>query len=519
MATASELAAAVLRAGGWEVLFSGVLFVIVLALTGLLRNASPSLRYALWGLVLLRLVLPLDLSLPFSLGTLAERVRLAPAIESALLEVWPAPVVTEPAAPGDDGIVLARGTLDAARWELAVLAAWVLGVVIVGSRLERRRRWYRDVIGRARPVSDPAVLGLLHSWKRELGVRRRVRLLTSDERCVPFTCGTVRPSIYLPRAVLESREPDLVESVLAHELAHVRRWDDLLLKAKLCVTSLYFFNPVPWLTLRRMQEESERICDETVLSIGRLGARAYGRSIVAVLRLGMGQEARLAPALFSRRGTVKARLETIMARQSFGGKRARRLYPIPVAASLGLILLPMAGTPSGIVPTVDDVASQGGSPRQAQTVSLSNPMPGARISAAWGPMLNPFTREQSHHRGVDLVGKPGAEIHAAAAGRVEEATTDYSGGAAYGTVVILDHGDGIKTLYAHLDRLDVEKGQRVSRGDVLGTQGATGQVTGGGRPVRTPGAHLHFEVWENGEVRDPALFVGEWGEEGSAQRM
>ena len=109
-----------------------------------------------------------------------------------------------------------------------------------------------------------------------------------------------------------------------------------------------------------------------------------------------------------------------------------------------------------------------------------------------------------------MVGKPGSEIHAAAAGRVEEATTDYAGGAAHGTVVILDHGGGIKTFYSHLDRLDVAKGQSVACGEVLGTQGTTGKVTG---------AHLHFEVWENGEFRDPALFVSEWREEGSTQRM
>ena len=197
-----------------------------------------------------------------------------------------------------------------------------------------------------------------------------------------------------------------------------------------------------------------------------------------------------------------------MARKTQRSGRVRRLYPTPVAAALGLLLLPMAGGSSSMARVGGDAASQDENP--AQSVTLSNPMPGARISAAWGPMLDPFTREKVQHRGIDLVGPPGSEIHAAAPGRVEEATTHYSGGAAYGTVVILDHGDGIKTLYAHLDRLDVEKGQRVSRGDVLGTQGATGQVKGGGRQVRTAGAHLHFEVWESGEVRDPALFVSEW---------
>lgn len=197
---------------------------------------------------------------------------------------------------------------------------------------------------------------------------------------------------------------------------------------------------------------------------------------------------------------------------------ARRAYPLPVATAIGLLLLPMAGGSSAIVPPGGAGASRIAGLEDAQAVSLSNPMPGARISAAWGAMQKPFTREISDHRGIDLVGPAGSEIHAAAPGRVEEATTHYSGGAAYGTVVILDHGDGIKTLYAHLDRLDVEKGQRVSRGDVLGTQGATGQVKGGDGQVRTMGGHLHFEVRENGEFRDPALFVAAWQREGGSRR-
>jgi bla regulator protein BlaR1 len=508
----SELAAAALRAAGWEVLFSGLLFFIVLGLTGFLRTASPSLRHALWGLVLLRLVLPLDLSMPFSLGALAERARLAPALESAWLDAWPASSVDGGVGLGAEALASSATdrALVGAGWELAVLSVWILGVLIVAFSLVRRRRSYRALVRAAEPVSHPAVLKLLSGWKSELGIRRRVRLVTSDELRVPFTCGTIRPAIFLPRAVLESREADLVESVLAHELAHVRRWDDLVLKGKLVVAALYFFNPIAWLSLRKMEEESERICDELVLSSGRLSGRTYGRSIVAVLKLGLGGEANLAPALSSPRRTLRARLETIMAEKSFSGKRARKLYPIPVAVALGLLLLPMAGGSSGVGPAGTDIAAQGGSPGQAQTLTLSNPMPGARISAAWGPMLNPFTREKAHHRGIDLVGKPGSEIRAAAPGQVELATTEYSGGETHGTVVILDHGGGIKSFYSHLDRLDVAKGQRVARGDVLGTQGSTGKVTG---------AHLHFEVWENGDFRDPALFVSEWQGDGGGQRM
>lgn len=501
LATAGEFAAAVLRGAGWEILFSGVLFSIVLGLTALLRNASPSLRHALWALVLLRLVLPLDLSTPFSLGRLAERARLAPALESAWLVASPASAGDGQAAVGAEtaGAAATDSALGAVGWELPLLALWLVGVLFVASALARRRRSYREVVRRAQRVYDPAVLELLSRWRRELGVRRRVRLVTSKELRVPFTHGAIRPVIFLPRAVLASGDAGLVESVLAHELAHVRRWDDLVLKAELCVASLYFYNPIAWLGLRKMREESERICDELVLSSGRLSARTYAQSIVAVLKLGLSGTGNLAPALIARRRTLRARLETIMAQKTQLGGRARRLYPTPVAAAMGLLLLPMAGGSSSVVPVGGAVASRDESP--VQSVILANPMPGARISAAWGPMLNPFTREKADHRGIDLVGKPGAEIHAAAAGVVEEATTDYTGGATYGTIVILDHGGGIKTFYSHLDRLDVRKGQRVARGDVLGTQGSTGRVTG---------AHLHFEVWENGEFRDPGLFVSEW---------
>ena len=286
MASAGEFAAAVLRAAGWEVLFSGMLFSIVLGLAALLRNASPRLRHALWALVLLRLVLPLDLSTPFSLGRLAERARLAPALESAWLVGSPASEGDGQAALGGEAAGAAgsgsrRGT---AGWQLPVLALWMVGVVLVSAALLRRRRSYRKVVGKARRVSDPAVLELLSRWKRELGVRRPVRLVTSNALRVPFTYGAVRPVIFLPHAVLASGDAGLVEAVLAHELAHVRRWDDLILKAELCVASLYFFNPVAWLSLRQMREARERICDELVLSSGRLSARTYAQSIVAVVK-------------------------------------------------------------------------------------------------------------------------------------------------------------------------------------------------------------------------------------------
>lgn len=109
-----------------------------------------------------------------------------------------------------------------------------------------------------------------------------------------------------------------------------------------------------------------------------------------------------------------------------------------------------------------------------------------------------MTGEWVHHRGVDLVAPSGTAIEAPAAGRVTVATERYEGGAHHGTVVVIDHGDGLQSFYSHLDSLTVAPGQDVARGQTLGTVGSTGEVTG---------PHLHFEVWRHGEPVDPAEVV------------
>jgi murein DD-endopeptidase MepM/ murein hydrolase activator NlpD len=380
---------------------------------------------------------------------------------------------------------------------LPVVALWLVGVVAVGAVVVGRRRRYGRVIRAAEPVRDAGVRAVAEAWRERFGVRRSVRLVTSGELGTPFTSGSVRPVIYLPDAVLRHEDSAVVESVIGHEMAHIKRWDDLQLILQLIVSVLYFFNPVAWLAAGRMREESERICDALVLSHGALAPATYGRSMLAVVRLGFPSEAGPMPALANSKKRLQMRIESIMKMKAAATRRLRVAYALPTAFALGVFLLPMASGARSDVAAEAEVAA----PPQEAEVVLANPLPGSRVSATWGPMINPFTGKQAHHRGIDLVGRAGAQIHAAGDGLVEEATTEYSGGTDHGTVVVLDHGAGIKTFYSHLGGLAVREGQRVSQGDVLGTQGVTGKTTG---------PHLHFEVWVNGEYADPALYVADW---------
>lgn len=99
------------------------------------------------------------------------------------------------------------------------------------------------------------------------------------------------------------------------------------------------------------------------------------------------------------------------------------------------------------------------------------------------------------HRGVDIAVPEGTEVHTMAPGRVRFAGTMPG----YGTVVWMDHGGEVLSVYAHLSRLTVKKGDVVGGRAVIGLSGATGEVTG---------PHLHFEVWRWGWERDPVGLLG-----------
>ncbi|MCU1448794.1 MAG: peptidase [Acidimicrobiales bacterium] len=127
--------------------------------------------------------------------------------------------------------------------------------------------------------------------------------------------------------------------------------------------------------------------------------------------------------------------------------------------------------------------------RSEPSTLLSWPAPGA--------ITSPFGGAR-HHPGIDIDGVTGDPVTAAAPGTVLLAGGAPAGYSGYGNVVMIDHGNGIATLYAHLSRVDVAMGQAVEQGQLIGAIGATGLAFGD---------HLHFEVREAGKPVDPMLWL------------
>jgi murein DD-endopeptidase MepM/ murein hydrolase activator NlpD len=121
--------------------------------------------------------------------------------------------------------------------------------------------------------------------------------------------------------------------------------------------------------------------------------------------------------------------------------------------------------------------------------SLSRPV-GGRITSGFGWRIHPLTHTRRFHDGVDLACSYGTTIHAAAAGVVVHA--GWQG--VYGKVVLIDHGSGIATMYAHCSEISVSYGQRVKRGQAIAAVGSTGWSTG---------PHLHFGLRKYGKPISP----------------
>ncbi len=123
------------------------------------------------------------------------------------------------------------------------------------------------------------------------------------------------------------------------------------------------------------------------------------------------------------------------------------------------------------------------------------PVSGARLTQGVGPRRHPVFGYRSCHTGIDLAAPTGTPIYATASGVVTAVTTLR----AYGNVVIMYHGGGMSSMYAHMSRFNTSVGSAVAVGEVIGFVGSTGWSTG---------PHLHYEVHLDGRPHNPLGWFG-----------
>lgn len=120
-----------------------------------------------------------------------------------------------------------------------------------------------------------------------------------------------------------------------------------------------------------------------------------------------------------------------------------------------------------------------------------------KVVSGYGMRFHPILKYRRLHSGIDMTARQGTPIYATGDAVVRVAGRNPQGFGGYGVVAVLDHGFGFQTLYAHMATVKVRVGQHVKRGEQIGTVGSTGMSSG---------AHLHYEVIQNGKKVDPVYY-------------
>ena len=238
-------------------------------------------------------------------------------------------------------------------WQTWALAIWALGAAVLTARLGLGLWRVSAAVRHAQTVTDPRWIRHLDRALARLSCRRRVRLLVSDRVEIPATVGVFRPAILLPVRAATWFD-DRRQAVLLHELVHVARFDWPTRMIARLTRAAYWFNPLAWWAVRRLDLEQELACDEEVLALG-TGASDYACHLLGIARHALPTPAPAILALGMARTThLEERIMTILKRTTH-----RR---VGVA-----VLIPAAILMAAMVPALASVYPGDPAPRPASS--------------------------------------------------------------------------------------------------------------------------------------------------------
>lgn len=208
----------------------------------------------------------------------------------------------------------------------------------------------------------------------DLGLTAPVPVKQVPSFLEPALVGIWRPVILMPRGIAEQLSPCELRAIIAHELSHLHRRDNLLALVQLLVQALFWFHPLVWWIGARLVAERERACDERVLETGTVPA-TYAESILKVCRF------RLQPALACTAGVsggnLLARVEAIMANRVTAAADGSRILLLALLAAVTALVPLLAGAP-GSTPVnrlARQVASVLQTPQLAAMPQIGSPLP------------------------------------------------------------------------------------------------------------------------------------------------
>lgn len=309
---------------------ASIMILVVLAARLLLRRAPKGFSYALWLLVLLRLLCPGLLEFPLSLmPTLTEQLS-SHSLSGrgiSLPEMGMAAIqAVGDALNGGEGVQIHTSQVDALGNRMTVLASWWEILLLVGKYV-----WLCGVV--VLMASCLIRYGKLRRSMKE-AARLEDNIYISDRLDTPLVMGLLIPQIYLPSLLSEQER----RHILAHERCHIRRLDPAVKLMFYIAVMLHWMNPLVWLAFRLFSRDMEMLCDEAAMeTLGREERASYCETLLKLSDSSRGPGMAI-PAFGE--GDTKARVKNLAR-----GKRAGKWIAVPATLLVAVIAVLLATDP------------------------------------------------------------------------------------------------------------------------------------------------------------------------------
>ena len=278
----------------WAVLWQSTLLIGVVALIAiLLRRSSPGVRYWLWQIVAIKLLLMPFWTAAIPLPSFAVRVLPSNSVATEPPEHVadvPLHAAVPPRSPPPQ--TPRKSTLpepEPLGWKLAdvtwqswLLVGWLAIVLWQVVRLLWQRRRLGHVLRRSTPA-DPELTALVRDLTAELGMRRGPVAMLVDADCPLFVCGLRHPVLVLPSSLVASLDRDRLRQALFHELAHLKRRDLLWGWTIEIARIAYFFHPLVYWVGYRLRLERELACDQLAMALSGGTPAEYTDTLIEVV--------------------------------------------------------------------------------------------------------------------------------------------------------------------------------------------------------------------------------------------
>lgn len=509
-------------------LFANVAATAAICAIFLLRRILRNRFFArffvlLWLLVIFRLLLPFEFSSGISFYSPVQPPE--NVFSESTGETFFSPGIIYPEilpegnseSPEKDSAKISSGEF--------LLCIWLSGAVFTGGFFVLKHRFsVKKILSDCAPFEDVP----------EEFSGGKTRFFKSKTLCSPLSFGILRPTVVIPESTGEKQLP----FVLLHEQTHLENRDPALKALALCALSLNWFNPAVWFMVKFFDRDLELFCDERVLkTLGNEKALAYANTI-----LDFAERESLSLSFFSA-SSLCERITSIMKNKN---KKSRVLAATAIFSAVVLLMTACgtapapeerkpisagklsaenspaeeidsalqemveselekgsgdfmdinSGTVVGEIPGLAEElqgfygenSTNNSAAESDSGIKLAFPVEEGWVSDGFGGFRN--------HSGIDIASETGkgTKILAAADGIVITAEYD----AVYGNYMVIDHGNGIFTLYAHCDEFFAEANRQVFAGEPIASMGVSGNATG---PC------LHFEIQVNGESLDPMDYI------------